>query len=520
MKKIKILDCTCRDGGYYNLWNFKISEINKYLLSCSRAGIDIVEVGFVFPKKKDNYGLFAYSKKSLFKKLRIPDNLSICVMINGKDFYDKEKESNQAKNRIKAIFKKSKFSKFKIVRIAINFDDFKNGKEISQELKKLGYKVGLNLMQSHNKNYNQIANVAKTINKWAAVDFLYFADSIGSMNSAYVSYFCKTLRKFWKKDIGIHAHNNKSFALSNTLEAIKTGATMVDSTILGMGRGAGNVCTESLLIELKSKKYKYKPQYLTNILPYFEGLRDKYKWGPNYFYHFAAVNNIHPTYIQKIISLDKYDNNFISNILENLAKKNSSTFKEDCLDNEVYNTNNNQGSFDAKDFFKNQNILIVGSGDSGKLESKKVERFIKRFNPTVISLNINPYLSNKRIDYYVSCFDFRVYFELLELLKKRKPIITPVKKFKKDFSLNLKKDKIINYDLIVKKNSFKSFANYCEIDKPLALTYALAFCQAANPQNINLAFIDVYKNNTEENKYLIKIIKKFQKKNKKKINFI
>ena len=52
MKKIKILDCTCRDGGYYNLWNFKISEINKYLLSCSRAGIDIVEIGFVFPKKK------------------------------------------------------------------------------------------------------------------------------------------------------------------------------------------------------------------------------------------------------------------------------------------------------------------------------------------------------------------------------------------------------------------------------------------------------------------------------------
>ena len=78
MKKIKILDCTCRDGGYYNLWNFKISEINKYLLSCSRAGIDIVEIGFVFPKKKNNYGLFAYSKKSLFKKLRIPDNLNIC----------------------------------------------------------------------------------------------------------------------------------------------------------------------------------------------------------------------------------------------------------------------------------------------------------------------------------------------------------------------------------------------------------------------------------------------------------
>ena len=321
MKKIKVLDCTCRDGGYYNLWNFKISEINKYLLCCSRAGIDIVEIGFIFPKKKDNYGPFAYSKNNLFKKLQIPDNLNICVMINGKDFYDNEKEINQAKNKIKAIFKKSIFSKFKIVRIAINFDDFENGKEISQELKKLGYKVGFNLMQSHNKNDDQIANVAKTINKWSSVDYLYFADSIGFMDSAYVSHFCKILRKFWKKDIGIHAHNNKSFALSNTLEAIKAGVTIVDSTIMGMGRGAGNVCTESLLIELKSKKYKYKPQYLTNILPYFEGLRNKYKWGPNYFYHLAAVNNIHHTYIQKIMSLDKYDNTWKNNILENLAKK-------------------------------------------------------------------------------------------------------------------------------------------------------------------------------------------------------
>ena len=65
MKKIKVLDCTCRDGGYYNLWNFKIDEINQYLSSCSKAGIDIVEIGFVFPPGKE-YGIFAYSQKKLF----------------------------------------------------------------------------------------------------------------------------------------------------------------------------------------------------------------------------------------------------------------------------------------------------------------------------------------------------------------------------------------------------------------------------------------------------------------------
>ena len=86
--------------------------------------------------------------------------------------------------------------------------------------------------------------------------------------------------------------------------------------------------------------------------------------------------------------------------------------------------------------------------------------------------------------------------------------------------LDLKKEKIINYGLIVKENSFKSYSNHCEIDRPLALTYALAFCKIANPKKINLAFIDGYKDNIIENRYLSKIIGKFQKQIKSKINFI
>ena len=514
MKKIKVLDCTCRDGGYYNLWNFKIDQINKYLSFCSKAKIDIIEIGFVFPKDK-NYGPFAYSQENLFNKLQIPKKLNICVMINAKDFY---KTNN--KQTILDFFRSANKSSFKIVRIAINFDEFHLGKEMSQELKKLGYKIGFNLMQSHNKNYNQIKNVAKNITKWKSVDYLYFADSIGCMDPEYVIFFCKTIKKYWTKDIGIHAHNNKSFALINTLEAIKAGATMVDSTILGMGRGAGNVCTENLLVELKNQNFNYKPEYLTSILPYFQELKNKYKWGPNYFYHFSAVNNIHPTYIQKLLSSNRYNDHFINQIIENLAKQKSDIFKKDYLHNQIYKVKDNSTYFNFKNFFYQKYILIIGSGESGKLEIEKVKKFIKKYNPIVISLNINPFIDNKYIDYYVSCVDYRVFFELSELLKKNKPIIIPVNRFKKNMRLNLKKNKIINYGLQIKKGSFNSFSNFCEIDRPLALKYILAFCQIAKPKKINLAFINGYKENNKENKYLIKSINRFKKNTKIKINFI
>ena len=74
--------------------------------------------------------------------------------------------------------------------------------------------------------------------------------------------------------------------------------------------------------------------------------------------------------------------------------------------------------------------------------------------------------------------------------------------------------------MIVKEKTFKSFSSHCEIDKPLALTYALAFCKIANPKKISFAFIDGYKDDFKENKYLSKIISKFQKQTNSKINFI
>ena len=134
-------------------------------------------------------------------------------------------------------------------------------------------------------------------------------------------------------------------------------------------------------------------------------------------------------------------------------------------------------------------------------------------------MNINPYLPNKVINHYISCYDYRVYFELKEILSKGKSIIIPIKKFKNFIKYN-KKSKIINYDLVVKKNSFISEPKYCVLDKPLALLYALAFCQVAKPKKIMLAFIDGSQDDKLENLYLKNQINKFIKSSKINTKFL
>ena len=93
--KLIHLDCTLRDGGYYNNWNFDKKLINSYLLSMHKLKIDYVEVGFRFNDKKKLKGPTAYSTEKFINSLKIPDGLKLGVMINAGDFLGKKKPSKK-----------------------------------------------------------------------------------------------------------------------------------------------------------------------------------------------------------------------------------------------------------------------------------------------------------------------------------------------------------------------------------------------------------------------------------------
>ena len=179
-KPIMTLDCTLRDGGYYNNWSFDKALVNKYLEVVANAKVDVVELGFRYLPQEQFLGPYAYTTDTFIDLLDIPSTLLIGVMVDAKMILSSHLSVTDTLTKLFAPASKSPIS---LVRIATHFDDLDEVQPIAKSLAALGYKVGINLMQSVGKSEEQLANASKTVDSWDEVDLLYFADSLGSMET-------------------------------------------------------------------------------------------------------------------------------------------------------------------------------------------------------------------------------------------------------------------------------------------------------------------------------------------------
>ena len=301
MCKIKLLDCTFRDGGYYKLWDFSEKLINNYLFAMKEAKIDVVEIGFRSLKNDGFKGACAFTSDEFLRKLKIYKSLSVSVMVNASELL-----SNDDINTILAkIFPNdANSSPVDIVRVACHYDEFEKVLNASNWLKNKGFKVMFNLMQISDRTEIEIENLLKKANNFP-IDVFYFADSTGSIDNEKNIKIVELIKQNWTQSIGCHTHDNLGLALSNTKSAIKSGVEWVDSTVLGMGRGPGNTKTELLSIELSKENSNLSP-LIDLIYQYFMPLQSTYGWGTNIFYYLAGKYGIHPTFIQEMLQDNRY----------------------------------------------------------------------------------------------------------------------------------------------------------------------------------------------------------------------
>ncbi|QNI66420.1 HMGL-like family protein [Synechococcus sp. BMK-MC-1] len=503
------MDCTLRDGGYYNSWDFPVDLIEAYLVAMKAAQVDVVELGFRFLRNEGFKGGCAYTTDDYLNGLCIPSGLRVAVMVNGGDLCTEI----GCTDVLERLFTQSATdSPVNMVRFACHFHEFPKALPAAAWLNERGYEVGFNLMQiadcSH-KKINEITAMASDF----PLDVLYFADSMGSMIPDDISRVVGWLREGWQGELGIHTHDNMGMALANTLRAQAEGVSWLDATVTGMGRGPGNARTEELVIEAEMMRHRsanFVP--LMNLVAHiFEPMKAKYGWGTNPFYYLAGKYGIHPTYIQEMISDTRYDVEDILAVIDHLSIQGAKKYSVDSLNGaRQFYSGEPRGTWSPAEMIAQRDVLILGTGPGVEAHRSALEAYVRRAQPIVLALNTQSAIDSSLINLRIACHPVRLLADAEAYSDLPQPLITPVSMLQKQLLAELDGNDLLDFGLGIETGEFKFYDTYCIVPTSLVLAYALAVVTSGKAANILMAGFDGYPSGDPRNAETATILNHFR----------
>tara|TARA_Y100000589_G_scaffold276905_1_gene271600 strand:- start:4149 stop:5198 length:1050 start_codon:yes stop_codon:yes gene_type:complete len=334
---VEILDCTIRDGGYLNNWRFSDEQVINCFKAGSESGFDYMELGFRSSKKKfsdKKYGkwLFCSEEDLVMVRNSVKNGSKISIMVRP--------ENVEIEN-----FIKSQNSVIDMIRVLITDPShIEKACKYANQLKFLGYTIGLNPIRIDSYSENEIKQYFSTISKFnPEVDYFFIADTYGSIDLSKISKLIEIYNDNFsskqnnKVKLGFHGHNNLQDAILKANSAMKMGFGILDSCMFGLGRGPGNLCSELLVGELQkinSKKYCVLPllrfidQFIHSYKDNTDNLLDcRY----NLIYVMTGLLTIHPDYGEYILKTEiTYPIDKIWDVFNNLVecKKNRTFHKQ------------------------------------------------------------------------------------------------------------------------------------------------------------------------------------------------
>ncbi len=490
---VKLLDCTLRDGGYYNAWDFSPQLVSDYLNAMDALGVAFVEIGFRSLSNHGFKGGYAFSSDSFLRNLSIPQGLEnkLGVMLNGSELIEHEQGLEFV---LSQLFTDAYKSPVSLVRIACHVHHFEECLPSAIWLKDKGYLVGFNLMQVADCDYSEITKIAIKANEYP-IDVLYFADSMGSMTPEHTSQIVQVFKSAWQGALGIHTHDNMGNALANTLQAIQDGVSWVDSTVTGMGRGPGNIQTEYLAIELQSKNLLQGnlTPLLETIRTHFQPLQNQYGWGSNPYYYLAGQYGIHPSYIQEMLGDSRYNEEDILAVIQHLKSEGGKRFNLSTLEAaRHFFSGEPKGSWQPANDIRGRAVLVLGAGPSVKNHRAAVEAYIKQYRPYVIALNTQKNIDEALIDIRAACHPVRLLADCHEHASLPQPLATPFHMLPQDVKAELTEQKVMDFGLTIQPGQFIFEDAYCTLPNSLVIAYALAIATSGQADSIYLAGFDGY----------------------------
>ncbi len=311
---VRVLDATLRDGGLVNTFRFSDEFVRDLYKANIKAGVDYMEFGYkasteLFDESK--FGKWKFCKDADIREV-VGENktdLKISVMadVGRCDF------RNDILDRAN--------SPIDMIRVATYIHQMPGALEMIADAKAKGYETCCNIMAISKAQESDVAQALHMLGK-SGVDAVYIVDSYGSLypeQIARITKFYQDVLDDYGTLLGIHAHNNQQMAFANTIESLSLGASYLDATMSGMGRGAGNCAMELLLGFLKNPKYKLVPA-LRFIEKHMGKLREEGAvWGYDIPYMLTGQLNQHPSAAIDCIAKGRTDYvNFYQDILEGM----------------------------------------------------------------------------------------------------------------------------------------------------------------------------------------------------------
>jgi len=383
-----LLDCTLRDGGYVNDWNFGFGSIKSVICRLDNAGVDIIEVGFIDERRAydENRSIFPDTKSimPLFRNIGKPKAVVIGMVNYGTCAIDKISDrSDRCIDGIRLMFKKK---------------DQDGAIEFLRQIKEKGYEIFANPVSITGYNDDETSFLIDKLNK-VQPRTVSIVDTYGLMHSKELLNYLDIFNKKLEKNIilGYHAHNNFQMAYANSITLLNKKLDRpitVDGTLYGMGLRAGNACTELLAMYMNEycgrnfNLHQIHEAIDVDILKEFE----KKAWGYKFEHYIAAINDCHSLYAQYFLNKKTLSVKSVNEILSGIDPDKKLSFDEQLAES-LYREYQERYCGDAfavesmKKEFSDKKILLLGPGKTLQDNFAAIDGFIRENNPIVVSIN-------------------------------------------------------------------------------------------------------------------------------------
>lgn len=318
MKNIKILDCTLRDGGYINNWNFGYDNIKAIIKTLVSSGIDYIECGFLKENIKYNKNKTLFQTTDEIRDIISNHNAKFCIMVNCGEYTP----NNLIKNTINSFE----------IRVAYKIHQQKDAFEFCKIAKDKGYNVSLNPMHTSLYSEKELEKLVIETNKLNPQS-LTVVDTMGIMTEVDTITIFDKLDKNITKDItlGFHTHNNLNLSKANIHSLLNQNyehKIIIDSCISGMSRGAGTISTQELIKLIHNKNTNDIEKVAKKII---EPIKENHWWGFNTPFLLSAKNKCHPNYANFLISTGTTEKN-MEQIFKQIPDANKQIYSEEIIE--------------------------------------------------------------------------------------------------------------------------------------------------------------------------------------------